>query len=62
MIDVIGLQHTGVIPVPHRCEPRIFALCTRCLRRVTWCLMTTEEILLVTARQYVCNDCLENGR
>jgi hypothetical protein len=58
MIDTMDMLHTGFdASEQHLCEPRIFAHCIRCGRRVVWCRMTTEEILLITARRFVCMDC-----
>lgn len=61
-MDQAIVHSPGTLIADHRCEPRVWALCRRCGRRVVWCRMTVEEIAAITARRYVCNDCLEIGR
>lgn len=58
MIDTMDMLHTGFdASEQHLCEPRIFAHCTVCGRRVVWCRMTTEEIRAICAGTYRCDDC-----
>ena len=52
------LHHAPGTDVPgHRCEPRVYADCRGCRRRVTFCMASKEDVAAIKRGGFRCADC-----